>query len=51
MKFLPRKKLGMIDIGTAAGAVEAVELLDVAIQQISAEQAKLAFKIGFTANR
>ena len=31
----------MIDISTAAGALEAVELLDVAIQQISAEQAKL----------
>ena len=31
----------MIDISTAAGALEAVEMLDVAIQQISAEQAKL----------
>ena len=31
----------MIDISTAAGALEAVEMLDIAIQQISAEQAKL----------
>ena len=39
--FAPQRNIGMIDISTAAGALEAVELLDVAIQQISAEQAKL----------
>ena len=39
--FAPQRNIGMIDISTAAGAVEATELLDVAIQQISAEQAKL----------
>ena len=39
--FAPQRNIGMIDISTAAGALEAVEMLDIAIQQISAEQAKL----------
>ncbi len=39
--FAPKKNIGMINISTAEGAFEAIEMLDVAIQQISAETAKL----------